>query len=85
MWRPSTQIGSSVFGASQMAPTGGGNCTRERASVNRLCKKTWGNAGCGWSEIGRDAESPCEVMAAWPSLPPQIVQAIIALVRTARA
>jgi hypothetical protein len=32
--------------------------------------------------MGRDAESPCEIMAAWPSLPPQIVQAIIALVRT---
>jgi hypothetical protein len=37
-----------------------------------------------WSEMGREAESLREVIDIWPSLPPHIVHAILALVRTAR-
>jgi hypothetical protein len=32
--------------------------------------------------MGRESESLREVIAAWPTLPPHIVQAILALVRT---
>jgi hypothetical protein len=34
--------------------------------------------------VGREAESLREVIDSWPSLPPHIVQVILALVRTAR-
>jgi hypothetical protein len=33
--------------------------------------------------MGREAESLRELIASWPGLPPHIVQAILALVRTA--
>ena len=44
----------------------------------------YGNRSYLWSENGREAESLREVIDSWPSLPPHIVQAILALVRTAR-
>jgi hypothetical protein len=34
--------------------------------------------------MGREAESLREVIDSWPSLPPHIVQAILALVRAAK-
>ncbi len=64
---------------------GGGNCTRVPISTSNSGTFTYGNCTCPWSEMGRESQSLREVIANWPSLPPHIVQAILALVRTAGA
>jgi len=63
---------------------GGGNCTRVPDFATNPGTCGYGNRSYPWSEVGREAESLREVIDSWPSLPPHIVQAILALVRTAR-
>ncbi len=63
---------------------GGGNCTRVPDFATNSGTCGYGNRSYLWSEMGREAESLWEVIDSWPSLPPHIVQAILALVRTAR-
>ncbi len=63
---------------------GGGNCTRVPDFATNSGTCGYGNRSYPWSEMGREAESLREAsIAAVPSLPPHIVQAILALVRTA--
>jgi hypothetical protein len=67
-----------------MISGGGGNCTRVPISATNSATCSYGNHSCRWSEMGREAESLREVIASKPGVPPHIIQAILALVRTAQ-
>jgi hypothetical protein len=62
---------------------GGGNCNRVPAFSTNANIFTYGNCTCPLSEMGHEAESRREVIGNWPNLRPHILQAILALMRTA--